>query len=140
MPPLATSQTPAATAFPRAAYALESPTDSTWGLSTGGSVIVNDEPYDAVFFQNYGVNPFVDTEDDHLSTFALDVDTASYTVACRFLRDGNLPDPDTVRVEEFVNYFQQDLENILTQHVVRLHDFHRRQRLQTACRRPALQA
>ena len=36
-----------------------------------------------MFFQNYGVNPFIDTAEDHLSTFALDVDTASYTLARR---------------------------------------------------------
>ncbi len=34
---------------------------------------------DAMFFENYGVNPFIDTEDDNLSTFAMDVDTGSYT-------------------------------------------------------------
>ncbi len=61
--------------------------------------------YDLTFFRNYGVNPFIDTAEDHLSTFAIDVDTASYTVARRFVRDGNLPHPDAVRVEEFVNYF-----------------------------------
>lgn len=68
----------------------------------------NGEPYDAVFFDNPGVNPFIDTEDDPLSTFALDVDTGSYTVARRYLSDGYLPDEDSVRVEEFVNYFEQD--------------------------------
>ncbi len=68
----------------------------------------NDEPYADVFFENYGVNPIIDTEDDHLSTFAMDVDTASYTVMRRFLRDGNLPDKDSVRVEEYINYFQQE--------------------------------
>ena len=73
----------------------------------GGTATVNDEPYDLTFFQHYGVNPFIDTEDDHLSTFAMDVDTASYTVARRFVQDGNLPDPDSVRVEEFVNFFDQ---------------------------------
>ena len=73
----------------------------------GGTATVNDEPYDLTFFQHYGVNPFIDTEDDHLSTFAMDVDTASYTVTRRFLKDGNLPDPDSVRVEEFVNFFEQ---------------------------------
>ena len=73
----------------------------------GGTATVNDEPYDLTFFQHYGVNPFIDTEDDHLSTFAMDVDTASYTVTRRFLQDGNLPDPDSVRVEEFVNFFEQ---------------------------------
>ena len=74
----------------------------------GGSATVNDAPYDLTFFEYYGVNPFVDTEDDHLSTFAIDVDTASYTVARFFVQDGYLPDPASVRVEEFVNYFDYD--------------------------------
>ena len=78
------------------------------GFNTiGGSATVNDAAYDLTFFKHYGVNPFIDTEDDHLSTFAMDVDTASYTVARRFVQDGNLPDPASVRVEEFVNYFDQ---------------------------------
>ena len=64
--------------------------------------------YDTTFFQNYGVNPFIDARADHLSTFAMDVDTASYAVARRFVLDGNRPDPDSVRVEEFVNYFDQE--------------------------------
>ena len=76
----------------------------------GGSATVNDAPYDVTFFKHYGVNPFIDTEDDHLSTFAMDVDTASYTVARRFVQDGHLPDPDSVRVEEFVNFFDQGYE------------------------------
>ncbi|MCH8802086.1 MAG: von Willebrand factor type A domain-containing protein [Chloroflexi bacterium] len=79
-----------------------------YGYSTGGSATVNDAPYDATFFKHYGVNPFIDTQDDNLSTFAMDVDTASYTVARRFITDGHLPDPDSVRVEEFINYFRQD--------------------------------
>ncbi|MGW6708320.1 YfbK domain-containing protein [Streptomyces sp. NPDC054956] len=45
---------------------------------------------------------------DYLSTFALDVDTASYGYARRTLADGNLPDPATVRPEEFINSFRQD--------------------------------
>jgi len=47
---------------------------------------------------------------DHLSTFALDVDTASYGYARRTLAEGRLPDPATVRPEEFVNSFRQDYE------------------------------
>ncbi|MCI0441406.1 MAG: von Willebrand factor type A domain-containing protein, partial [Chloroflexi bacterium] len=78
-----------------------------YGFSTGGSATVNDAPYDATFFKHYGVNPFIDTEDDRFSTFAMDVDTASYTVARRFIQDGYLPDPASVRVEEFVNFFGQ---------------------------------
>jgi len=66
---------------------------------------------DTMFFENYGVNPFIDTEDDHLSTFAMDVDTGSYTLVRGYIRDGLLPPKDAVRVEEFVNYFdyQYDL-------------------------------
>jgi Ca-activated chloride channel family protein len=59
------------------------------------------------FFENYGVNPFVDPREDRLSTFALDVDTASYSVARRYIKDGNAPPADAIRVEEFVNYFEQ---------------------------------
>lgn len=63
------------------------------------------------FFQTYGVNPFVDTYEDHLSTFALDVDTASYSVMRTFVEEGHLPPAESVRVEEYVNYFQQDYAN-----------------------------
>ncbi|MFC5804164.1 vWA domain-containing protein [Streptomyces formicae] len=45
---------------------------------------------------------------DRLSTFALDVDTASYGYARRTLAEGRLPEPDSVRPEEFVNSFRQD--------------------------------
>ncbi|OKJ69613.1 vWA domain-containing protein [Streptomyces sp. CB02261] len=45
---------------------------------------------------------------DYLSTFALDVDTASYGYARRTLGEGRLPDPATVRPEEFVNSFRPD--------------------------------
>ncbi|MHC4739803.1 MAG: vWA domain-containing protein, partial [Planctomycetota bacterium] len=75
-------------------------------MAHGGVVPPNGEDVDAVFFKNYGVNPFVDTEDDHLSTFATDVDTGSYTIVRRYLHDGHLPPEKAVRVEEFVNYFK----------------------------------
>ncbi len=67
------------------------------------------QPYpEPNYFQDYGTNPEEDASWDNLSTFGLDVDTASYTVARRQVMDGNLPPYDAVRVEEFVNYFQQD--------------------------------
>ncbi len=75
------------------------------GLGAGGTDVPNDQPYDLTYFDNYGVNPRIDTRDDRLSTFAVDVDTGSYTVGRRWLRDGNLPDKDSVRVEEYVNFF-----------------------------------
>jgi len=58
-------------------------------------------------FQHYGVNPFTETTEDHLSTFSLDVDTASYSVMRRYIEGGSLPPAESVRVEEFVNYFDQ---------------------------------
>ena len=61
-------------------------------------------------FQDYGVNPFVDTYRDALSTFALDVDTASYVVTRNYLEGGALPPMEAVRVEEFVNYFDGGYE------------------------------
>ncbi|MBM4281365.1 MAG: DUF3520 domain-containing protein [Deltaproteobacteria bacterium] len=54
-------------------------------------------------FVHAGTNPFVLTAVDHLSTFAADVDTGSFTFARRFLRQGQQPPPAAVRVEEWVN-------------------------------------
>ncbi|MEU0671770.1 von Willebrand factor type A domain-containing protein [Streptomyces sp. NPDC006172] len=51
-----------------------------------------------------------DPSPSRLSTFALDVDTASYGYARRTLADGALPEPSTIRPEEFVNSFRQDYE------------------------------
>ena len=50
-------------------------------------------------------NLFQLTKDSPLSTFSIDVDTASYANVRRFLRDGMLPPTDAVRIEELVNYF-----------------------------------
>lgn len=57
-------------------------------------------------FAKLAPNPFVNAERDRLSTFGVDVDTASYTVSRRFIEEGNLPPPEAVRVEEYVNYFR----------------------------------
>ncbi|MGV3525118.1 MAG: YfbK domain-containing protein [Candidatus Sericytochromatia bacterium] len=58
------------------------------------------------FFENYGVNPFVEATTDPLSTFALDVDTASYNVARSYvLERRSLPPVAAVRTEEFLNAF-----------------------------------
>lgn len=58
-------------------------------------------------FTDYGNSPFVPTTIDNLSTFALDVDTGSYTVMRSFVERGQLPPSASVRVEEYVNYFDQ---------------------------------
>ena len=77
-------------------------------LQISPPVVDETEIYDSTFFRNYGTNPFVSVADDPQSTFAMDVDTASYGVMRRYLSDGNLPDPDSVRVEEYLNYFNYE--------------------------------
>ena len=54
-------------------------------------------------------NPFQTTQQHPLSTFSADVDTASYANTRRFLKEGQLPPKDAVRLEEFINYFHYDL-------------------------------
>jgi len=56
-------------------------------------------------FKSVPVNPWVLTERDRLSTFALDVDTASYSLCRRYINSGFLPPAGAVRMEEFVNAF-----------------------------------
>ncbi|MDQ3179570.1 MAG: von Willebrand factor type A domain-containing protein, partial [Acidobacteriota bacterium] len=53
-------------------------------------------------------NPFLETSRAPLSTFSIDVDTASYANVRRYLNDGNLPPKDAVRIEELINYFEYD--------------------------------
>ncbi|HEX9962349.1 MAG TPA: VWA domain-containing protein [Pyrinomonadaceae bacterium] len=53
-------------------------------------------------------NPFLETSRAPLSTFSIDVDTASYANVRRFLNQGQLPPKDAVRIEELINYFEYD--------------------------------
>ncbi|MBD2723480.1 vWA domain-containing protein [Hymenobacter armeniacus] len=53
-------------------------------------------------------NTFFSAKKDPLSTFALDVDNASYSNVRRFLNEGQLPPRDAVRVEEMLNYFRYE--------------------------------
>jgi Ca-activated chloride channel family protein len=57
-------------------------------------------------YTSHGVNGFVSAAEDRVSTFAIDVDTASYAIFRRKIREGAMPPPAAVRVEEFINYFQ----------------------------------
>lgn len=53
-------------------------------------------------------NPFQAVAQEPLSTFGIDVDTASYSNVRRFLQGGSLPPKDAVRVEELLNYFHYE--------------------------------
>jgi Ca-activated chloride channel homolog len=68
-----------------------------------------DESPSDMFFRYYGDNPYVVSARDGLSTFAVDVDTASYPMARKYLKNRQLPPRSAIRTEEFLNYFKQDL-------------------------------
>ncbi|MGE3728435.1 MAG: von Willebrand factor type A domain-containing protein [Candidatus Sericytochromatia bacterium] len=61
----------------------------------------NTEGYDKI-----NENPFLEALKNPLSTFSIDVDTASYSNVRRFIQQGKLPPQDAVRIEEMVNYFE----------------------------------
>ncbi len=86
--------------------------DSFAEAADGGGLFDDDEPPPPPpsasrdnRFENYGIRDFVETSVDPLSTFALDVDTGSYSVGRQWLTEGSLPPIDSVRVEEYVNAF-----------------------------------
>ena len=70
------------------------------GFDQFSSPSFNSETYDHI-----RDNAFVLVAQDPRSTFSVDVDTASYSIVRRFLRDGQLPPKDAVRIEELINYF-----------------------------------
>ncbi|NUN50344.1 MAG: VWA domain-containing protein, partial [Candidatus Brocadiae bacterium] len=68
------------------------------------------EGYSAEEYASLQDNPFLRVGQEPLSTFSIDVDTASYANVRRFLASGQVPPADAVRVEELVNYFRYDYE------------------------------
>jgi len=66
----------------------------------------NTEEYDRIT-----ENQMLETAANPVSTFSIDVDTASYANVRRFIRGGQRPYPDAVRVEELINYFTYDYPN-----------------------------
>jgi Ca-activated chloride channel family protein len=73
--------------------------DSAWIASDG-------EGFNTEAYARIVENPFLDVRQNPLSTFSIDVDTASYANMRRFLNQGALPPKDAVRIEELVNYFK----------------------------------
>jgi len=64
--------------------------------------------FNTATYDHIGENPFLDAKSNPLSTFSIDVDTASYSNLRRFINEGSLPPKDAVRVEEMINYFTYD--------------------------------
>ena len=66
-------------------------------------------------------NKFHNPLEEALSTFAVDVDAASYSNFRRFVNMGQLPPADAVRIEEMVNYFRYDLDGPANGEPVAIH-------------------
>jgi Ca-activated chloride channel family protein len=68
----------------------------------------NRQDFDTATYDHVSENPFLQAASNPLSTFSIDVDTASYSNVRRFINSGSLPPKDAVRVEEMINYFSYD--------------------------------
>ncbi|MHC4267519.1 MAG: vWA domain-containing protein [Planctomycetota bacterium] len=87
-------------------------------IFTGGLDVLAPIPQEPVFneyqdtgkdkFENISTNPVKLVSEDPVSTFSVDVDTASYAFIRRQLNHGALPQKNSIRVEEMINYFDYD--------------------------------
>jgi len=73
------------------------------GVTSGTFLVHNTESYDQIV-----ENPFLEVRENPLSTFSIDVDTASYSNMRRLLNAGRRPPRGAVRIEELINYFSYD--------------------------------
>lgn len=71
----------------------------------GGSYMPPPAPLNTEKYPGGKPNAVKVTAQEPVSTFSIDVDTASYGVMRRYLNQGSLPPRDAVRIEELVNYF-----------------------------------
>ena len=86
---------------------------TVYGTSAGNAAIrirgatapVRDPRFNTEEYAGISENDFVSVRASPLSTFSADVDHASYTNVRRFIREGQLPPKDAVRIEELINYF-----------------------------------
>ncbi len=67
------------------------------------------EEFNTEEYESNPENRMMKTSMSPLSTFSIDVDTASYSNVRRYLNDGLMPPADAVRTEELINYFSYDL-------------------------------
>ncbi len=98
---------PAGTTASRAAEAG----DAEGGLFGADEPEPNTDRNQGNTFEDYGYRDFVSAATDPLSTFALDVDTGSFSVARRWLDENTLPPRESVRPEEYVNAFRYDYDD-----------------------------
>ena len=66
------------------------------------------ESFNTADYGHFEENPFLPADSNPLSTFSIDVDTASYANVRRMINAGTRPPKDAVRIEEMINYFAYD--------------------------------
>ncbi len=112
----ATTTSPAAPAAPPApaapAMSVQEHRSSLYGPAPQASLMSQPAYWDEgrESYPQFGDNPVKQVAEAPVSTFSIDVDTASYARMRRFLNDGVMPPADAVRTEELVNYFTYDYE------------------------------
>jgi Ca-activated chloride channel family protein len=81
---------------------------NSMALPDSGPVDITGSDFNREGYDRIQDNPFLSVSENPLSTFSIDVDTASYSNLRRFLNSGSLPPKDAVRIEEMINYFSYD--------------------------------
>ncbi len=109
----ATTAAPALRTAPSAAQSLSAAPEVSGARRITAPAPQADDPAIALApntesFANADTNPLKITAEDPVSTFSIDVDTASYAVVRSSLSRGALPPADAVRIEELINYFPYD--------------------------------
>ncbi|MBV5316266.1 MAG: VWA domain-containing protein [Desulfobulbaceae bacterium] len=102
---------PAAEARSNRAGSIAKKTSGAIGRTAVYDAMPSSPPVSAWNRESYNAdqeNGFVNAGRDPLSTFSIDVDTASYANVRRFVNGGNLPPKGAVRIEEMINYFSYD--------------------------------
>ncbi len=94
--------------YPMASSAASTaPSAQTGAALSDSKDIMREKPNTEEYSRIYE-NQFLEVKNNPLSTFSIDVDTASYSNIRRFLTSNSLPPKDAVRIEEMINYFTYD--------------------------------
>ena len=80
-----------------------------------------DPQYNREGYEHLTENPFLAVANNPLSTFSIDVDRASYANIRRFIEQGQRPPVDAVRIEEMINYFTYDYDDVRGRHPFGVH-------------------